>query len=102
MLLASLAQCRHFHPGGMSIGKKWNPMLGSVDKETATKILDMVLDVGNNFINIANNLYMSRTSPHVQGLYFSYTIAKAKYQRPRLENGQKIAVLPIATKVNIY
>jgi aryl-alcohol dehydrogenase-like predicted oxidoreductase len=41
--------------GGMSIGEKWNTMMGSMDKETGMKILDTFFDAGGNFIDTSNN-----------------------------------------------
>ncbi|KAG2177454.1 hypothetical protein INT44_007965 [Umbelopsis vinacea] len=41
--------------GAMSIGDAWTGVLGSMDKETAFKLLDAYFDAGGNFIDTANN-----------------------------------------------
>jgi aryl-alcohol dehydrogenase-like predicted oxidoreductase len=41
--------------GAMSIGDKWNPMLGSMDHESSFKLLDAFCEAGGNFIDTANN-----------------------------------------------
>ncbi|KAE8343170.1 hypothetical protein BDV24DRAFT_172935 [Aspergillus arachidicola] len=47
--------------GGMSIGEKWNSMLGSMDKESSFKLLDAYFEAGGNFIDTAN-LYQDEQS----------------------------------------
>ncbi|KAI8584526.1 hypothetical protein K450DRAFT_216756 [Umbelopsis ramanniana AG] len=41
--------------GAMSIGDAWSGVLGSMDKESAFKLLDAYYDAGGNFIDTANN-----------------------------------------------
>ncbi len=41
--------------GAMSIGDKWNHVMGSMDKEASFKLLDTYFDLGGNFIDTANN-----------------------------------------------
>ncbi|KAL2217441.1 putative aryl-alcohol dehydrogenase Aad14 [Thermoascus aurantiacus ATCC 26904] len=41
--------------GAMSIGEKWSHMMGSMDKESAFKLLDAYFEAGGNFIDTANN-----------------------------------------------
>lgn len=40
--------------GAMSIGEKWNDMMGSMDKETSFKLLDTYYEAGGIFIDTAN------------------------------------------------
>ncbi|ESK92604.1 aryl-alcohol dehydrogenase [Moniliophthora roreri MCA 2997] len=40
--------------GAMSIGDKWNSFMGSMDKESSFKLLDVYLEMGDNFIDTAN------------------------------------------------
>lgn len=40
--------------GGMSIGDKWDGLMGSMDKEASMKLLDAYYDAGGNFIDTAN------------------------------------------------
>ena len=37
--------------GAMSIGKAWNDMMGSMDKEQSFKLLDAFYEMGGNFID---------------------------------------------------
>ena len=41
--------------GAMSIGDKWGPVLGAMDKESSFKLLDAFYEAGGNFIDTANN-----------------------------------------------
>ncbi|KAF8814291.1 arylalcohol dehydrogenase [Phlegmacium glaucopus] len=41
--------------GAMSIGDKWESLMGSMDKESSFKLLDAYFDNGGNFIDTANN-----------------------------------------------
>jgi aryl-alcohol dehydrogenase-like predicted oxidoreductase len=41
--------------GALSIGDAWSGVLGSMDKESAFKLLDAYYDAGGNFIDTANN-----------------------------------------------
>ncbi|KAH0494793.1 hypothetical protein TgHK011_008382 [Trichoderma gracile] len=41
--------------GAMSIGESWADFMGSMDKESAFKLLDAFFDAGGNFIDTANN-----------------------------------------------
>uniref|UniRef100_A0A0W0GAZ1 NADP-dependent oxidoreductase domain-containing protein n=1 Tax=Moniliophthora roreri TaxID=221103 RepID=A0A0W0GAZ1_MONRR len=52
--------------GAMSIGDKWNDILGSMDKEASFKLLDAFFDMGGNFIDTANN-YQDETSEQFIG-----------------------------------
>ncbi|KIK66099.1 hypothetical protein GYMLUDRAFT_193477 [Collybiopsis luxurians FD-317 M1] len=52
--------------GGMSIGDKWNGMLGSMDKDASFKLLDAYFDMGGNFIDTANN-YQDESSEEFIG-----------------------------------
>ncbi|ORX85759.1 putative aryl-alcohol dehydrogenase Aad14 [Basidiobolus meristosporus CBS 931.73] len=47
--------------GAGSIGDAWSEFMGSMDKETAFKMLDTYYDAGGNFIDTANN-YQSEQS----------------------------------------
>ncbi|PPQ91279.1 hypothetical protein CVT25_006222 [Psilocybe cyanescens] len=47
--------------GGMSIGDKWDGLMGSMDKEASMKLLDAYYDAGGNFIDTAN-LYQDGSS----------------------------------------
>ncbi|KAF5337671.1 hypothetical protein D9758_013002 [Tetrapyrgos nigripes] len=47
--------------GAMSIGDKWNTVMGSMDKERSFALLDAYFDLGGNFIDTANN-YQDETS----------------------------------------
>ncbi|KAE9383139.1 Aldo/keto reductase [Gymnopus androsaceus JB14] len=47
--------------GAMSIGDKWNDIMGSMDKESSFKLLDAYYDMGGNFIDTANN-YQNESS----------------------------------------
>lgn len=38
----------------MSLGKKWEGMLGSVTKEQAFELLDAFVEAGGNFVDTAN------------------------------------------------
>jgi aryl-alcohol dehydrogenase-like predicted oxidoreductase len=38
----------------MSIGSKWAPGMGHMDKEASFKLLDAFYDAGGNFIDTAN------------------------------------------------
>ncbi|KAG7093276.1 hypothetical protein E1B28_006959 [Marasmius oreades] len=40
--------------GAMSLGDKWNEVMGSMDKESSFKLLDAYFDRGGNFIDTAN------------------------------------------------
>ena len=41
--------------GGMSIGDKWENLMGSMDKESSFQLLDAFYEAGGNFIDTANN-----------------------------------------------
>lgn len=41
--------------GAMSIGDAWQSFMGSMDKESAFKLLDAFFEAGGNFIDTANN-----------------------------------------------
>ncbi|OJZ80605.1 hypothetical protein ASPFODRAFT_147303 [Aspergillus luchuensis CBS 106.47] len=47
--------------GAMSIGEKWNSMLGSMDKGASFRLLDTFVEAGGNFIDTAN-LYQDEQS----------------------------------------
>jgi len=47
--------------GAMSIGKAWEGMMGSMDKESSFKLLDAFRNAGGNLIDTANN-YQERES----------------------------------------
>ncbi|KAF8901286.1 arylalcohol dehydrogenase [Mucidula mucida] len=52
--------------GAMSIGDKWNHVMGSMDKEASFKLLDTYFDLGGNFIDTANN-YQDQSSEQFIG-----------------------------------
>lgn len=41
--------------GAMSIGESWSEFMGSMDKESAFKLLDAFWEAGGNFIDTSNN-----------------------------------------------
>ena len=45
----------------MSIGDKWDQIMGTMDKESSFKLLDAFYDAGGNFIDTANG-YQDETS----------------------------------------
>ncbi|GLB45500.1 putative aryl-alcohol dehydrogenase [Lyophyllum shimeji] len=47
--------------GGMSIGDKWNDVMGDMSKESSFQMLDAYYNAGGNFIDTANN-YQDETS----------------------------------------
>ncbi|KAF9012104.1 arylalcohol dehydrogenase, partial [Hymenopellis radicata] len=52
--------------GAMSIGDKWNHIMGSMDKEASFKLLDAYFDLGGNFIDTANS-YQDQSSEQFIG-----------------------------------
>ncbi|KAF9012105.1 Aldo/keto reductase [Hymenopellis radicata] len=50
----------------MSIGDKWNHVMGSMDKEASFKLLDAYFDLGGNFIDTSNN-YQDQSSEQFIG-----------------------------------
>ncbi|KAF9012089.1 arylalcohol dehydrogenase [Hymenopellis radicata] len=52
--------------GAMSIGDKWNHVMGSMDKEASFKLLDAYFDLGGNFIDTSNN-YQDQSSEQFIG-----------------------------------
>ena len=47
--------------GAMSIGDKWQGIMGSMDKESSFKLMDAFYEAGGNFIDTAGN-YQDETS----------------------------------------
>lgn len=52
--------------GGMSLGSRWAPGMGHMDKEASFKLLDAFYDAGGNFIDTAN-LYQAEESEEIIG-----------------------------------
>ncbi|KAK7049873.1 putative aryl-alcohol dehydrogenase aad14 [Paramarasmius palmivorus] len=52
--------------GAMSIGDKWNDLMGQMDKESSIKLLDAYFDMGGNFIDTAN-AYQEEASEEILG-----------------------------------
>ena len=52
--------------GAMSIGDKWQGIMGSMDKESSFKLMDAFYEAGGNFIDTANN-YQDESSEEFIG-----------------------------------
>ncbi|KAF8551286.1 Aldo/keto reductase [Imleria badia] len=52
--------------GGLSIGDKWQKLMGSMDKQSSFTLLDAFYEAGGNFIDTANN-YQDQQSEELIG-----------------------------------
>ncbi|KAI3608400.1 putative aryl-alcohol dehydrogenase [Moniliophthora roreri] len=55
--------------GAMSIGDKWNSFMGSMDKESSFKLLDVYLEMGDNFIDTANKYLKKLRTTYIDLFY---------------------------------